>query len=89
MPLLKQVLPDCFSDKADQNMSAAALLDVPVKAVKLATGSPCSSHAEMFEEWPGGHANVRQWFILENGKAVAVVESPESDWSFPVVDYQV
>ena len=87
MPLLKQVLPSCFFDRTDPP-PAAAFLDVPVKAVKLASGSPCSSHAEMFEDWPGEHAHVRQWFILENGKAVAVDENPENDWDFPVVDYE-
>ncbi len=87
MPLLKQVLPECFFRAREENAAAAALLDVAVTEMKLNTGSPCDGHAAMFADWPGDEAHVRQWFILENGKAVAIDENPDDGWQFPVVDY--
>jgi hypothetical protein len=81
MPKLKQVLPAGSGDHLQ------ALLDVEVVAVRLNTGAPCSSHAGPFEAWPGEGDNVRQWFVLENGKAVAIDERPGEVPAFPVVDY--
>ena len=89
MPVLRQVLPTCFFDGDCESAETATLLDVPVKEMKLNNGSPCSGHAEMFDAWPGEHKYVRQWFILENGKAVAIDEDPNSDWRFPVIDYEI
>ncbi len=88
MPLLKQVLPEAFVEGADPGSPAHGLQDMPVVAVKLATGSPCSSHAEMFGDWPGPQAHVSKWFVLENGQAVGINEDPDEGWSFPVVDYE-
>lgn len=88
MPLLKQVLPETFFDTAGDHAPAAALLEVPVTAVKLNTGSPCDGHAAMFADWPGDGAHVRQWFILANGKAVGIDEVPDAAWRFPVVDME-
>ncbi len=81
MPKLRQVLPAGSGDELH------ALLDVEVVAVKLNTGAPCSSHDDAFETWPGTGENVRQWFVLENGKAVAIDEASSGAPSFPVVDY--
>lgn len=88
MPVLKQVLPErFFEDPGDQ--PAAALLDVEVREIKLNTGSPCDGHAAMFDDWPGEGSHVRQWYILANGKAVAIDEVPGGPWRYPVVDYEV
>ncbi|MEK9752054.1 MAG: hypothetical protein VW338_02430 [Rhodospirillaceae bacterium] len=82
MPKLKQVLP------AGRREELRGLLDVEVVAVRLNTGAPCLSHAGPFEAWPGEGDNVRQWFVLENGKAVAIDERPDGPPVFPVVDYR-
>jgi len=88
MPLLRQVLPECFFSSAADHGAVADFLDVAVKEVRLNTGSPCDGHSAMFGDWPGAGANVRQWFILENGKAVAVDEDPDDEWRYPIVDYE-
>ena len=88
MPRLRQVLPGSFLDVAADNPDAASLLDVEVEAIKLNNGSPCDSRAVMFSDWLGEGSHVRQWFLLTNGKAVAVDEVPGSPWQFPVIDYE-
>jgi len=42
----------------------------------------------MFADWPGEGKHVREWYILANGKAVAVDEVPNAHWQFPVADYE-
>ena len=88
MPRLRQVLPDSFFDVVTENLDAACLLDVEVEAIKLNSGSPCDGHTVMFCDWPGEGDYIRQWFLLANGKAVAVDEVPGSPWRFPVIDYK-
>ena len=88
MPRLRQVLPDIFFDTSMSHPDVVSLLDVEVREVKLNTGSPCDGHAAMFADWPGDGNYVRQWYILANGKAVAVNEEPNRHWQFPVVDYE-
>ena len=88
MPRLRQVLPDSFLYVASENPDVACLLDVEVEAVQFNSGSPCDSHAAMFSDWPGEGSHVRQWFLLVNGKAVAVDEVPGLPWRFPVIDYK-
>lgn len=83
MPTLKQVLPDDADDPA-----LAGLLDAEVIAVRLNTGAPCDGHADAFEAWPGDGEHVRQWFVLANGKAVAIDERPDDGPAFPVVEYR-
>ncbi len=82
MPKLKQVLPAAGAEEGLQS-----LLDVEVVGVRLNTGAPCTSHAGPFEAWPGEGANVRQWFVLQNGKAVAIDERSDGPPAFPIVDY--
>ena len=88
MPQLRQVLPDIFFETAFSHPDVAALLDVEVREIKLNTGSPCDGHAAMFANWPGDNKHVRQWYILENGQAVAVDELPNAHWEFPVIDFE-
>lgn len=85
MPLLRQVLPERLRQSPEARR-LGALLDQPVKAIKLATGSPCAGKAELFAAWPGDHRHVRQWFLLANGRAVAVDEDPSGEWTCPVID---
>lgn len=87
MPRLKQVLPARFFDEPGDH-PAAAFLGVEVREIKLNTGSPCDGHAAMFADWPGDGRHVRQWYVLANGKAVAVDETPDGPWRYPVVDYR-
>ena len=89
MPRLVDVLPKAFADGEPPDSPARALCDVGVVATKLTTGSPCSSHQDLFADWPGPQSHVRQWFILENGKAVGIDDDPENGTSFPVIDYVV
>lgn len=79
---LKQVLPSSAEAEI-----APPLLDAEVIGVRLNTGAPCSGHAEAFETWPGAGENVREWFILDNGKAVAVDERADGPPAFPIVEY--
>ena len=88
MPRLREVLPDIFFDTSMSHPDVVSLLDVEVREVKLNTGSPCDGHAAIFADWPGVGNYVRQWYILANGKAVAVDEEPNRRWQFPVVDYE-
>jgi len=89
MPLLKQVLPERFFATVSEHAAVAALLEIPVVEVKLNTGSPCDGHAQMFADWPGDGAHVRHWFVLENGKAVAIDENPTGEWQFPITEIGV
>ncbi|MAH83181.1 MAG: hypothetical protein CBB68_02310 [Rhodospirillaceae bacterium TMED8] len=82
MPSLQQVLP-----KTDYPNYLQPLLDVAVIAFKLNTGSPCDGHSAMFESWPGTEEHVRRWFVLDNGKAVAIEEAPDQSPAFVVIDY--
>lgn len=84
MPTLKQVLPPRFFEETTPEDAARRLLDVPVVAMKLATGPSCGGHKDLFEPWPGAEPYVRQWFLLDNGKAVGINENPDGPWSFPV-----
>lgn len=88
MPVLKQVLPKEFGEERYRNTPAYELREAKVMAKKLATGAPCSNRSELFEAWPGPHEFVRDWFILDNGKAVGFNEDPVNGWSFPVIDYE-
>ena len=88
MPRLRQVLPESFFDIVTENLDVACLLDVEVEAIKFNNGSPCDGHTAMFATWPGEGNYVRQWFLLVNGKAVAVDEVPNLPWRFPVIDYE-
>ncbi len=60
------------------------LLELDVVGLRLATGAPCASHAELFAPWPGPEAHVGRWFVLENGQAVGLVEDPEKGVSIAV-----
>ena len=71
LPILRQVLKD--QPCQDQ---VEALLDIEVVGVRINTGAPCSSHSGIFESWPGDEEHIQQWFILANGKALAVNEDP-------------
>ncbi len=85
MPDLRAVLPDRYV--TEESPDTAVLLELTVTAVRLNTGSPCDGHSAMFETWPGPEQHVKQWFVLENGKAVAINEDPDGDWTYPVIDY--
>lgn len=89
MPTLKQVLPKEFAQGGYASTPAYAFRDVAIVARKLASGAPCASpsKSDLFESWPGPEAHVRDWFVLENGKAVAINEDP-AGVTFPVVDYE-
>lgn len=88
MPLLRQVLPNVFFNEVQDNTAILKFLDVQVTGVKFNTGSPCDSHATMFAEWPGDEEHVRRWYILANGKAVAINENPTGAWCYPVIEYE-
>ena len=88
MPNLKQVLPQEFFRPGHRETPVHEFLDAQIVAMKLTTGRPCESHAELFADWPGPQQHVRQWFILDNGKAVGVNEDPVNGLSFPIVDYE-
>ena len=83
MPTLRQVLYKREFKGLD------SFLDSEVLAVKLNTGAPCFSHAELFEAWPGPEGNVHQWFVLANGKAVGISEGSNGKTDFSVIDYCV
>ena len=85
MPLLKDVLPPEFMEERFATCEARTLRDTPVAKMKLTTGAPCSSHAELFAAWPGVHAYVEKWFILTDGRAVGINEDPDDGLSFPVI----
>lgn len=82
MPSLQQVLPP--TDYPDE---LYPFLDVAVTAFRLNTGAPCDGHSAMFQPWPGIGEHVRRWFVLANGKAVAIDEVPNKSPAFMVIDY--
>ena len=53
------------------------LLDAEVIAIRVNDASPCGRDGALFIPWPGADENVRHWFELTGGKAVAVVEEPD------------
>ena len=71
LPILRQVLKE--QPRQDQ---VEALLDIEVVGVRINRGAPCSSHSGIFEMWPGEEEHIQQWFILANGRAVAVNDDP-------------
>jgi hypothetical protein len=75
MPRLAQVVPPDLPSGCFEGSAAFALRDVEVLAVRLATGAPCSGHADLFAPWPGPESDVHQWFVLANGKAVGIGET--------------
>ena len=88
MPIVREIIPQRFLRPLRQQTDVDALLDVAVTEAKFNNGSPCSGHAHMFADWPGTEPFVRQWFVLENGQALGINETPNGDWTFPVVDYE-
>ena len=71
LPILRHVLKD--QSCHDQ---VEALLDTEIVGVRINKGAPCSAHSGIFEIWPGDEEHIHQWFILANGKALAVNEDP-------------
>jgi kynurenine formamidase len=84
---LAQVLSQAAPQATLAGSSADGYGDVDVVAVKVGTGAPCSSHAAMFEDWPGPERHVGQWFVLANGKAVGIDDDPDGGPILAVVDY--
>lgn len=73
MPTLRQCLPvPCWEQDG-----VLPLLDAEVIAIKLNDASPCGPDGDLFAAWPGADVNVRRWFELTGGKAVAIVEEPD------------
>ena len=71
LPILRQVLKE--QPRQDQ---VEALLDIEVVGVRVNRDAPCSNNSGIFEIWPGDETHIHQWFILANGKALAVNEDP-------------
>lgn len=87
MARLEQILSQAASQVRLAGSRADGYGAVEVVAVKLGSGAPCSSHAAMFENWPGPEKHVGQWFILANGKAVGVDDDPDRGLILVVADY--
>ena len=87
MARLEQVLSQAAPHVSLEGSCADAYADVEVVTVKLGSGAPCSSHAAMFEDWPGPEQHVGQWFVLANGKAVGIDEDPQDGSILAVADY--
>jgi len=88
MPLVREVIPQRYLQSSYDLARAESVLDVGIKVLKMNNGSPCAGHAAIFEDWPGEELFVRQWFVLESGQALGINETPDGDWTFPVVDYE-
>ena len=71
LPILRQVLKD-----QPCQVQVEALLDIEVVGVRVNRDAPCSNNSGIFENWPGDETHIHQWFILANGKALAVNEDP-------------
>ena len=78
MPTLQQVMSTEVDDALFRASGAWSLRDRKVVAVRLATGAPCSSHAEAFAPWPGPHSGVKRWFALDSGEAVGIEEAGDA-----------
>ena len=89
MPFVKDVIPSRFLKAPYNLMGAETVLDIVITDTKINNGSPCSGHADIFANWPGDEAFVRQWFVLENGQAMGINETPDGDWTFPVVECEL
>lgn len=84
MPVLRDILE---KETGSVTLGAdfdRALLDELVVGLRLTTGAPCSSHAELFAPWPGPEPGIRRWFQLANGVAVGVVEAANGGRSLAV-----
>lgn len=75
---LKDVLPQEFLGSEYRDDKAYKFKDVEVLRKYDARDKP----------WPGFHKNVTYWYVLNNGYAVGVNESPSRGLSFPVMKYQ-
>lgn len=84
MPELKDVLPLLMNDARFRNSEAYTLRNQQVTAIQLATGSPCSSHGELFSPWPGQETGVTEWYALDNGFAVGKVTDQDGCEYYPV-----
>ena len=88
---LADALPYEFVGGEYHDTPAFKLKDVKVKRVvcghQIVDGEFVNTH-DTFVRWPGRHAYVFNWFILENGKAVGWNENPSRGWSFPVISYR-
>ena len=84
MPKLRQVLERDAAAAWQGHGLDDRLLELDVVGLRLTTGAPCSTHAELFAPWPGPEAHVKRWFELENGQAVGLVEDPEEGVSIAV-----
>ncbi len=84
MPKLRNVLEREAAAVRQPPALDDRLLELDVVGLRLATGAPCSSNAQLFAPWPGPEAHVKRWFVLENGQAVGLVEDPEKGVSIAV-----
>ena len=78
MPNLQQVMTAEVGDALFRASGAWPLRARRVVGVRLATGAPCSSHAEVFAPWPGPQSGVKRWFALDSGEAVGIEESGDT-----------
>ncbi|MGI9383769.1 MAG: hypothetical protein ACR2PO_11500 [Methyloligellaceae bacterium] len=84
MPKLRNVLEREAAMGGRSPALDERLLELDVVGLRLATGAPCSTHAELFAPWPGPEQHVSRWFMLENGQAVGLIEDPDKGVSIAV-----
>ena len=84
MPTLRQCVPVACWEQDE----VLPLLDAKVVAIKVNDASSCGRDGALFAAWPGADENVRHWFELMGGKAVAIVEEPDCAPRCSVVDLQ-
>ncbi len=85
---LRHVLPGLLEDRVFRNSRAYRLRNQRVIAIKLTSGAPCSSHNELFADWPGTESDIEQWFILDNGYAVGKFSADSEQQGFPVIEFK-
>lgn len=89
MPLLKEVLPELELNSELRSSEAYLLRNDSVIAIKLTTGSPCSTHSELFSVWPGPEKNIDKFFVLDNGRAVGICGGDNGCRTYPVARLSV
>jgi DNA-binding transcriptional LysR family regulator len=79
LPTLKDILDAELSGYPTGALRLSELT-AEVQEFYLTSGAPCTTHSELFKDWPGSDQSVKRWYVLDNGAAIGLkgsIDAPD------------